>query len=120
LRPTCPNTAPAIVAASDDAAIRAAVTRKLNSRYSADYTITSTTTYEARSALADYAREQTPVALVLADHRSGGTALLAEVRRQHAHTKRTLLLPWGETVQHARRSSPQSVPDKRTTSSSNR
>ena len=91
---------PVLLAVDDDRDALRAVSRELHDRYSRDYTVMCEASPEAAlSTLEKLAEEGTEVALALAGQwLSGvtGVELLARVHQLHPHTKRGLLIAWGE------------------------
>jgi thioredoxin reductase (NADPH) len=90
---------PVLLAVDDDREALARIEAELSRRYGADYRVvcmpSATEALTELEALRDSAE---PVALVLADQRSGelsGTDLLARVRALHPQAKRALLIEWG-------------------------
>jgi thioredoxin reductase (NADPH) len=92
-----PDSKPVILVVDEDPQRRANVARELTTRYGADYAIlVERSTDEARQRLGECERDDVPVALILARHTAGGVELLAAAHTPHRHTKRALLLRWGE------------------------
>jgi thioredoxin reductase (NADPH) len=94
---------PLILAVDGDAATRPLVRSELECRYGASYqVVVCATAEEADRALADAAAGAggagADVALVLADRCSGGASYLASLRGRLPHTRRGLLLAWGERL----------------------
>jgi thioredoxin reductase (NADPH) len=85
---------PAIIVVASDAEARDRVRQELDHRYANDYEVMCTS--DAASALQKL--EGKRVAVVLAEQWLQGTTgveLLTEVRAQHPHAKRALLVDWG-------------------------
>jgi len=86
---------PAILAVDDDPMVSAAITRDLQSRYSADYHIVRATSGpEALAVPAKLALRDQPVALIVADQRMPqmtGIEMLQQAR-SHAPGAKSLLL----------------------------
>jgi len=91
---------PVILAVDVDPRGLATVERELRDRYARHYDVVCVgSAADARGRLAELQAEGAPVALVLAGQELDGTSggeLLAEVRQQHPHAKRALLVGWGE------------------------
>ncbi|MCZ7588966.1 MAG: FAD-dependent oxidoreductase [Gaiella sp.] len=91
---------PVILAVDGDLAGLASVEHELLDRYARHYRVECTSSpTEARRLLAELRAADEPVALVLSgtelDDATGGE-LLGEVRQLHPHTKRALLVGWGD------------------------
>ncbi|HYB48941.1 MAG TPA: FAD-dependent oxidoreductase, partial [Streptosporangiaceae bacterium] len=92
---------PAILAVDDDPIVSAAITRDLQSRYSAGYhVVRATSGPEALAMLAKLALRDQPVALILADQRMPqmtGTELLKQAREHAPSAKYLLLTAYADT-----------------------
>jgi thioredoxin reductase (NADPH) len=91
---------PIILAVDDDLASLDVLTRELNKRYSADYSVVSEQLpTRALEDLRAWQTEGRAVALVLADQwmpDMDGADLLGEARLIHPHAKRVMLVSWGD------------------------
>jgi thioredoxin reductase (NADPH) len=91
---------PVIVAVDDDAAALRDVERELRDRYGRHYRVMCLPSpHEARASLENLAAAGDEVALVLAGQRlseMSGSELLDEARHLHPHSKRGLLIAWGD------------------------
>jgi thioredoxin reductase (NADPH) len=92
---------PAILAVDDDPIVSAAITRDLQSRYSADYHIVRATSGpEALAMLARLALRDQPVALIVADQRMPqmtGIEMLQQARSHAPGAKYLLLTAYADT-----------------------
>jgi thioredoxin reductase (NADPH) len=92
--------APVLLAVDGDAGVLREVGRELGERYAQHYrVICLTSPHEARACLEALAAAAEPVALVLAGQWLGGMTggeLLDEVRHLHPHSRRGLLIAWGD------------------------
>ena len=90
---------PVLVVASPDAESRGILERELRARYGVEYSVLARATYAAAEhLLADLARQDQPVALVIAcynDADRGGIDFLAHVPRYSRTTKRAIAVNWG-------------------------
>jgi len=87
------DTAPLILAVDADPDGRAATERELRKRYRADYGVDcADSAASGIAALERAAREERPVAVVLADRRSGSDELLGRCRELHPTARRALLV----------------------------
>ena len=90
---------PVLVVASPDAESRGILERELRARYGVEYSVLARSTYAAAEhLLADLARQDQPVALVIAcynDADRGGIDFLAHVPRYSRTTKRAIAVNWG-------------------------
>ncbi len=90
---------PVLVVASPDAESRGVLERELRARYGVEYSVLARSTYSAAEhLLADLARQDQPVALVIAcynDADRGGIDFLAHVPRYSRTTKRAIAVNWG-------------------------
>lgn len=91
---------PVLVVASPDTTSRTTLERELRVRYGAEYTVLARSTYPAAELLlAELARQQQPVALVVATHGPGdvdGIDFLGHARGLQPTAKRALCVTWGD------------------------
>ncbi len=91
---------PLILAVDDDVEALRNLVRELTQRYAADYEVTCQRSPERAVEILEEARANSrEVALVLADQEMSslpGAELLARVGRLHPHSKRGLLVHWGD------------------------
>jgi thioredoxin reductase (NADPH) len=92
---------PVILSVDDDVSVSQAVARDLRSRYGEDYRIVRATSgAEALGVLEELARRDSPVALILSDHRMPemtGIELLAQSRTPAPGAKLVLLTAYADT-----------------------
>jgi thioredoxin reductase (NADPH) len=97
-----PPVRPVILTVDDDPAVSQAVSRDLRARYAADYQVVRAGSgAEALEVLAELARGDEPVALVLSDHRMPemtGIELLGQVRDHAPDAKLVLLTAYADTA----------------------
>jgi thioredoxin reductase (NADPH) len=91
---------PVILAVEPDPEALGAIERELRDRYERHYRVVCIgSPAEARHYLVELEESGEALALVLAGQAAGGEpsdALLAEVRRAHPHSRRAMLIGWGE------------------------
>ncbi len=91
---------PVLVIASPDVESRTVLERELRARYGVEYTVVARSDYDAAERLLDdLARQDQPVALVIACYNPadrGGIEFLAHVPRYSRTTKRAIAVNWGD------------------------
>jgi thioredoxin reductase (NADPH) len=91
---------PVLVVASPDAESRTVLERELRARYGVEYTVLARANYDAAERLlADLARQDQPVALVIACYNPAdreGVEFLSHVPRYSRTTKRAVTVTWGD------------------------
>jgi thioredoxin reductase (NADPH) len=90
---------PVLVVASSDAESRMVLERELRARYGVEYTVVARASYDAAERLLDdLARQEQPVALVIACYNAvdrDGIEFLGHVPRYSRTTKRAIAVNWG-------------------------
>jgi thioredoxin reductase (NADPH) len=90
---------PVLVVASPDTESRTVLERELRSRYGVEYTVLARASYDAAERLLnDLARQDQPVALVIACYNAAdrdGIEFLSHVPRYSRTTKRAITVNWG-------------------------